>query len=65
MRNAAGEVPEIALLQVVHEVAALVVDGSHTDFSVQDVSPFGLLVPMELSYDPFVEPHVYGSQLHA
>jgi hypothetical protein len=36
VRHAAGEVPEVALLEVVDEVAALVVDGGYADFSFED-----------------------------
>jgi len=63
--DAAGEVPQVALLEVVDEVAALVVEGRDADLAVEDVGPLGLLVPVQLADDAAVEAHVDAGQLDA
>lgn len=65
VRDTAGEVPQVALLQVVDEVAALIVESSDTDLTVKNVCPLGLLVPVKLTNDALVEPHVDASELNA
>src|SRR6476660_1489848 len=58
MWNAAGKIPEIADAHVIDKVSSLGVDGGDTGGTVQHVSPFGLLVPMQLAYAAGVEPHL-------
>ncbi len=65
VRHAAGEVPQIALLEIVDEVPAFVVDRSHADLAIQHVCPLGLLVPMQLADDPLVQAHIHTRQLDA
>lgn len=65
MRYAAGEVPEIALLEVVDEVAAFVVKSSNANLSFKDVCPLGLLVPVKLTNNSLVKSHVDAGQLNA
>lgn len=63
VRHTTGEVPQVTLLEVVDEVAALVVESSDAHLTVQDVSPFGLLVPVKLTDDALVESHVDSGKL--
>ena len=63
MRHAAGEVPQVALLEVVDEVAALVIDPRDADLAGQDVGPLGFFVPVELADGARVESHVDARQL--
>lgn len=67
VRDAAGEVPaesqrrrawkarsnapEITLVDVVDEAAAFVVEGRDADGPVEDISPLGFLVPVQLADD--------------
>lgn len=61
--HTAGEVPQVTLLQVVDEVAALVVEGSDAHLAVKHVRPLGLLVPVELANDAFAQTHVDAGKL--
>lgn len=63
MRHTAGEVPQVALLQIVDEVAALVVKRRNAHLSVEHVRPLGLLVPMQFANDALAQAHVDASQL--
>lgn len=63
MRHAAGEVPKITLLKVIDEVTTLVVDRGNTDFSIEDVSPLSLLMPVQFANDALVETHIHTGQL--
>lgn len=65
VRDTAREVPQVTLLQVVDEVAALVVESSDSDLAVKDVGPLSLLVPVKLTNDTLVESHVDTSELNA
>jgi hypothetical protein len=47
--HTAGEVPQVTLLEVVDEVAALVVERRDAHLAVENVRPLGLLVPVELA----------------
>lgn len=58
MGHAAGEVPQVALLEVLDEVAALVVERGDTDGAVEDVGPLSLLVPVQLADDALAQAHV-------
>lgn len=55
---AAREVPQVTLLEVLHEVAALVVERGDTHRAVKDISPLCLLVPMQLADDALAQAHV-------
>lgn len=61
--HAAGKVPQVTLLEVLDEVAALVVEGSDTNRAIEDVGPLGLLVPVQLANDALAQAHVDGGQL--
>lgn len=63
VRHTAGEIPKVALLQVIHEVAALVVKRGDADPAVKDVRPLGLLVPVQLADDAFAQAHVDTGKL--
>lgn len=63
MGHAAGEVPQVALLEVLDEVAALVIESSDTYGAVEDVSPLGLLMPVQLADDALAQAHVDGGEL--
>jgi hypothetical protein len=63
--DAAGEVPQVALLEVAKVGASLVVEGGDADLAVEDVGPLGLLVPVQLANDARVEAHVDRGQLAA
>lgn len=63
MRHTTGEVPEVTLLQVIDEVAALVVESSDAHLAIKHVGPFGLLVPVKLTDDALVESHVDSGEL--
>ncbi|KAH8718521.1 hypothetical protein HC256_003156 [Beauveria bassiana] len=63
MGDAAGKVPEVALVEVVDKVAAFVVERGDADASLEHIGPFSLLVPVKLTDDARVESHVDASQL--
>lgn len=63
MGHTTGEIPQVTLLEVVNEVAALVVDTSDADLPVEDIAPLGLLVPVELADDTLAEAHVDAGEL--
>jgi hypothetical protein len=60
---AGGEVPQIALLEIIHEAATLGVESSDADLAFKHVSPLGFLVPVQLTDDTLVETHVHAGQL--
>ncbi len=62
VRHALGEEPQVALLHVVEEVAALLVDGADAATSLQHVPPLGLLVPVQLTVGTGIELHVHTGQ---
>jgi hypothetical protein len=59
------EVPQVALFEIVDEAAALGIERSDADLALENISPFGFLVPMELADDAFIESHVHTSQFFA
>lgn len=63
VRHTAGEVPQVTLLQIIDEVAALVVESSDAHLTIKHVSPFGLLMPVKLTDDALVESHVDSGKL--
>ena len=63
MRDALGEVPDVADADVVDELAALLVDRGDAGAAVDHVGPFGGLVPMQLAHAAGVEPHVDAGDL--
>src|SRR5882724_3167479 len=60
MGNAARKIPEVADTHVVDKVSSLGVNGGDTGGPVQHVSPFGLLVPMQLAHAAGIEPHLHA-----
>ena len=62
---ARGEVPEIALLQVVDEAAALGVESCDADLAFKDVGPLCFFVPVELADDTCFQAHVHTGKLLA
>src|SRR3954465_8095793 len=58
MRNAGGEIPEVAGLHVVGEIVSVVVDGGDARFAGQNERPFGFLVPVQFADAAGIEPHV-------
>lgn len=58
MRHTAGEVPQVALLQVINEVAALIVQRRNAHLAVENIGPLGLLVPVQLADDALAQTHV-------
>jgi hypothetical protein len=62
---AGGEVPQVSLLEVIDKAAALGVKSSDADLALEDVSPLGLLVPVELTDHTVFETHVNTSKLLA
>lgn len=62
MRYAAREVPQVALFEVIDEVAAFVVQGGDAHGAVEDIGPFGLLVPVQLADDALAQAHVDAGQ---
>src|SRR5713226_3972218 len=58
MWNAARKIPEVADTHVIDKVSSLGVDSGDTGGPVQHVSPFGLLVPMQLAHAAGIESHL-------
>jgi len=46
--------PEIALLQVIHEVAAFIIQSRDAHLSIENIRPLSFLVPMELASNTMV-----------
>jgi hypothetical protein len=65
VRMSGWKVPQVALLEVVDEAAALGVKCSDADLALEHVSPLGFLVPVEFANDALVEAHVDTSELLA
>jgi hypothetical protein len=59
------EVPQVALFEIVDEATALGVEGGDADSAFEHVRPLGLLVPMKLADDAFVQTHVHAGKLLA
>ena len=60
MGNAAGKIPEIARSHILHEAAALRVDGGNSRFSIDHVCPFGGNMPVQLADTSGLETHVHA-----
>ena len=60
MGNAGREVPDVAWVHVVNEVAPLGVNGGDAAAAGEHVAPFGLLVPVHLADTSGLEAHVHG-----
>ena len=58
MRNAAGEEPEIALLDVGDDFARLGIDAGDAAHAVSDEGPFGGNMPVQLAHGARGQPHV-------
>lgn len=54
MRMPSGEIPEIALVEIVHETTTVGVQCCDTDSAFEHVSPLGLGMPMQLADDAFI-----------
>jgi len=63
VRDALGEVPEVADADIVDELAALLVDRGDAGAAIEHVGPLGGLVPMQLAHAAGVEPHVDAGDL--
>jgi hypothetical protein len=63
MRDAGGEVPEVADTDIVDEVVARGVDGGDPRLAIQHVGPFRLLVPMQLARAAGVQAHVHAGDV--
>jgi hypothetical protein len=61
MRNAAGEIPQVACRHVSDEVLAVVFDSRDPRVPCEHDRPFGLLVPVQLPDAAGFEPHVDAS----
>jgi hypothetical protein len=48
------EIPEITLLEVIHETASFCVERSHSYFPSKNVSPLGLGVPVQFANDSLI-----------
>jgi len=63
VRDAGGEVPQVAQTDVVDEVAPVLVDGADACTAGEHVGLFGLLVPMQLSDTAGFETHIHAGEL--
>ena len=63
MRNAGGEIPEIADADIVDEIAPLRIDRGDSRRTVKHVGPFAGLVPMQLAHAAGVEAHVHAGDV--
>lgn len=50
-------------LEIIDEVAALVVKRCNANLAIEDISPLSLLMPVKLTNDTFIKAHVDRSQL--
>lgn len=65
MRMSRREIPQVALLQIIHERTTILVKGGDADLSIEHICPLSLLVPMKLTDHARSETHVYASDLDA
>src|SRR5260370_13026431 len=61
MRNARGEIPQVAYTDIVDEVASLLVHRANAGDPVKHDGPLCFLVPVQLSNPPWVQTHIHPS----